>query len=205
MNAEPRRIVMATGNMAKLAEIRRLLDGSGLVICAQSEFNFRPADETGQTFQENALLKAREAATATGLIAIADDSGLSVDALDGQPGVFSARYAGVDATDAENVEKLLQRMHAIDNDVRGASFHCVAVAVFPNESQEPLIASGEWRGTIAESRRGNSGFGYDPVFVDLQMGKSAAEMTADEKNARSHRGQAFRQLKQLLTGGFWSQ
>ena len=116
MNAEPRRVVMATGNKAKLAEIRPLLDGSGIVVCAQSEFDFRPADETGQTFHENALLKARAAATATGLIAIADDSGLCVDALDGRPGVHSARFAGANATDADNVDKLLQQMQAVDDD-----------------------------------------------------------------------------------------
>ena len=198
MNAEPRRVVMATGNKAKLAEIRPLLDGSGIVVCAQSEFDFIPADETGQTFLENALLKARAAATATGLIAIADDSGLCVDALDGRPGVHSARFAGANATDADNVDKLLQQMQAVDDDRRGAAFHCAAVVVFPEESQDPLIASGEWRGQIAATRSGNSGFGYDPVFVDPQFGKSAAEMTAEQKNARSHRGQAFRQLKDLL-------
>jgi XTP/dITP diphosphohydrolase len=202
MNASPRRIVIATGNTGKLAEIRQILDGSEFDIVPQTEFDFVPAEETGATFLENALLKARRAASETGLIAIADDSGLVVDALDGAPGVFSARYAGDDATDEQNVEKLLLSLKDVDDEDRGAGFRCVAVVVFPDEDRAPLVGEGEWRGSIAASRRGDGGFGYDPVFFDLELGKCAAEMTAVEKNARSHRGEAFVELGGLLARNF---
>ena len=192
MASSPRRIVLATGNPGKLVEIRELLDGRDIEIVAQSEFDFSPAEETGATFLENALLKARRAAAETGLIAIADDSGLVVDALDGKPGVFSARFAGEGATDEENVAKLLKSLEGVEQ--RGASFRCVAVVVFPNENRAPLVSEGEWRGSISKLRHGEGGFGYDPVFFDIELGKCAAEMTAEEKNARSHRGGAFRGL-----------
>jgi XTP/dITP diphosphohydrolase len=198
MNGSPRRIVIATGNTGKLAEIRQILAGSEFDIVPQAEFDFVPAEETATTFLANALLKARRAASETGLIAIADDSGLVVDALDGAPGVFSARFAGDDASDQQNVEKLLRSMKDVDDADRGASFHCVAVVVFPDENRAPLVGEGEWRGSIAGSRCGDGGFGYDPVFFDLALGKCAAEMTADEKNSRSHRGRAFRRLGELL-------
>jgi XTP/dITP diphosphohydrolase len=202
MNASPRRIVIATGNTGKLAEIRQILEGSEFDIVPQSQLDFVPAEETGATFLENALLKARRAVSETGLIAIADDSGLVVDALDGAPGVFSARFAGDDASDEQNVKKLLRSMKDVNDADRGASFHCVAVVVFPDESRVPLVGEGEWRGRIAASRRGDGGFGYDPVFFDLERGKCAAEMTAAEKNSRSHRGEAFRRLGDLLGGVF---
>ena len=198
MNAPSRRIVIATGNKGKLAEIRQILKGSDFEIVPQTDFDFEPAEETGDTFLANALLKARRAASETGLIAIADDSGLVVDALGGKPGVYSARYAGANASDEQNVAKLLQSLQDVQEQHRGASFRCVAVVVFPDEEREPLIAEGEWRGRIAKTRRGQGGFGYDPVFLDLELGKCAAEMSADEKNARSHRGQAFRRLGGLL-------
>lgn len=192
MVSSPRRIVLATGNPGKLVEIRQLLDGRDIEIVAQSEFDFLPAEESGATFLENALLKARHAAAETGLTAIADDSGLVVDALDGAPGVFSARFAGDDATDEENVAKLLKSLEGVEQ--RGASFRCVAVVVFPDENRQPIVGEGEWRGRIATSPCGEGGFGYDPVFFDIELGKCAAEMTAEEKNARSHRGGAFREL-----------
>ncbi len=192
MVSSPRRIVLATGNPGKLVEIRQLLDGRDIEIVAQSEFDFLPAGESGATFLENALLKARHAAAETGLTAIADDSGLVVDALDGAPGVFSARFAGDDATDEENVAKLLKSLEGVEQ--RGASFRCVAVVVFPDENRQPIVGEGEWRGRIATSPCGDGGFGYDPVFFDIELGKCAAEMTAEEKNARSHRGGAFRGL-----------
>ena len=192
------RIVMATDNKGKLAEIRQILEGSELDIVPQSDYDFEPAEETGDTFLENALLKARRAAVETGLIAIADDSGLVVDMLGGGPGVYSARYAGDDATDEQNVDKLLQSLQGKDDEERMAAFHCVVVVVFPEERCEPIVAEGKWTGRIAQSRRGEGGFGYDPVFFDPEFGKCAAEMTADEKNARSHRGQAFRRLGGLL-------
>ena len=201
MNAPSRRIVIATGNKGKLAEIRQILKGSEIEIVPQTDFDFEPAEETGDTFLANALLKARRAASETGLVAIADDSGLVVDALAGKPGVFSARYAGDNASDEQNVTKLLQSLQDKDDEHRGACFRCVAVVVFPDEQREPLVAEGEWRGRISISRHGEGGFGYDPVFFDPEPGKCAAEMSADEKNARSHRGQAFRRLGGLLGGG----
>lgn len=201
MSSPPQRVVLATGNQGKLAEIRRILCDSDFIIVAQSEFEFVPAKETGETFQANALLKARHACEQTGLIAIADDSGLSVDALDGRPGVHSARYAGEDASDAQNIDKLLQSMERVAKAQRGAVFHCVAVLVFPDRSTETLIATGEWRGRIAQSRHGDNGFGYDPIFFDPKLGKCAAEMTPSEKQARSHRGQAFRHLAAALRQG----
>ena len=193
------RIVMATGNKGKLAEIRQILEGSELDIVPQSDYDFEPAEETGDTFLENALLKARRAAIETGLIAIADDSGLVVDILGGEPGVYSARYAGGDATDEQNVDKLLQSLQGKDDEERTAAFHCVVVVVFPDEQREPIVAEGKWTGRIAQSRRGEGGFGYDPVFFDPELGLCAAEMTADEKNARSHRGRALRRLSNFLS------
>jgi len=198
MNAQTRRIVVATANKGKLAEIGEILRGGEFEIVPQSRFGFAPAAETGDTFLANALLKARHAASETGLIAIADDSGLVVDALAGAPGVYSARYAGDDASDEQNVAKLLRALRDQDEQHRGAEFRCVAVVVFPGGRSAPLVAEGTWRGRIAMSSHGQSGFGYDPVFFDPVPGKCAAEMTAAEKNARSHRGQAFRRLAELL-------
>jgi XTP/dITP diphosphohydrolase len=199
-DSAPRQIVLATGNEGKLRAIRQLFDDTPFAIVPQSQFAFRPADETGTTFAENALLKARHAAAATGLPALADDSGLVVDALDGIPGIYSARFAGEQASDADNVDKLLELMSPIAEGKRDAAFHCVVALVFPDATREPLLAEGRWRGRIARDRHGHGGFGYDPVFLDCELGKSAAEMTAAEKNARSHRGQAFRELKQRMLG-----
>jgi XTP/dITP diphosphohydrolase len=198
MNAHTRRIVVATGNRGKLAEIGEILRGSEFDIVPQSGFDFEPAAETGDTFLANALLKARHAASETGLIALADDSGLVVDVLAGAPGVYSARYAGDDASDEQNIAKLLRALQDQDAQNRAAEFRCVAVVVFPDGRSAPLVAEGKWRGRIAMSRHGQGGFGYDPVFFDPVPGKCAAEMTAAEKNARSHRGQALRRLAELL-------
>lgn len=192
---------MASSNAGKIREIERLLEGSGVEIIAQSELGVSDADETGSTFAENSLLKARHAANATGLPAIADDSGLAVDALDGRPGVYSARYAGVDATDDENVDKLLRELADVGDESRGAAFHCVASFVMPG-SPQALVAEGVWRGTILRARRGEGGFGYDPVFRDPASGLTGAELTPEEKNARSHRGQALRGLVALLQQQF---
>jgi XTP/dITP diphosphohydrolase len=189
----PDRIVMATGNPGKIREIAGLLAGLGIEVVPQSRFGVKDAEETGTTFAENSLLKARHAAEATGLPAIADDSGLAVDALGGAPGVYSARYAG-GAGDEANNEKLLA---ALENESdRGAAFHCVATYVEPGG--EPLVAEGEWRGTILHERRGEGGFGYDPVFYVPECGCSSAELEPAEKNARSHRGQALRKLVALI-------
>lgn len=184
---------MATGNPGKIREIERLLVGLGVEIVAQSELGVSDADETGATFAENSLIKARHAAEATGLPAIADDSGLSVDALGGAPGVHSARYAG-DAGDEANNDKLLEALAGVED--RGAAFRCVATYVEPGE--EPLVAAGEWRGEILRERHGDGGFGYDPLFFVPECGCSSAELTPQEKNRRSHRGQALRQLVELI-------
>jgi len=192
---------MASGNAGKLREISRLLDGLGVEVIAQSELGVDDADETGSTFAENSLLKAQHAAVVTGLPAIADDSGLAVDALNGAPGVYSARYSGPDATDDKNVDKLLAALKDAALSSRGAAFHCVATFVMPGQHR-PLVAKGEWRGSILTSRQGDGGFGYDPVFLDPESGKSAAELTAEQKNARSHRGKALRQLVELIDKTF---
>lgn len=184
---------MATGNPGKIREIARLLDGLGIEVIAQSELGVSDADETGTTFAENSLLKAQHAADATGLPAIADDSGLSVDALDGAPGVYSARYAG-DSGDEANNDKLLAALEGVED--RGAAFHCVATFVEPGKA--PLVAAGEWRGSILPARQGAGGFGYDPLFFVPECGCSSAELPAAEKNALSHRGQALRALISLI-------
>jgi XTP/dITP diphosphohydrolase len=189
----PAKIVIATGNPGKIREIARLLDGLGVEIIAQTDLGVADADETGTTFAENSLIKAQHASDATGLPAIADDSGLSVDALDGAPGVFSARYAG-DAGDEANNDKLLGALEGVED--RGAAFHCVATYVAPAEP--PLVAAGEWRGEILHARQGDGGFGYDPLFFVPECGCSSAELPAVEKNRRSHRGQALRRLVKLL-------
>lgn len=197
MTALPETIVMASGNAGKIREIARLLGGLGVKVVAQSELGVEDVDETGSTFAENSLLKARHASALTGLPAIADDSGLAVDALAGAPGVHSARYAGPDASDDDNLEKLLRELEGVDASSRGATFHCVASFVIP-ENSGALVAAGQWRGSILEAKQGDGGFGYDPVFLDPESGNSAANLTAEEKNARSHRGQALRKLVALL-------
>jgi XTP/dITP diphosphohydrolase len=192
-----RQVVVASGNPGKLAEIRELLRGTGVECVPQSALGITPAAETGASFRENALLKARQAARAAGLPAIADDSGLEVEALGGRPGVLSARYAGEGATDDENVERLLAELEAVRGVERRARFRCVAVLV-DAAGADPLVAEGEWQGVILTERRGSGGFGYDPVFFDPLLGKSAAELSADEKNRVSHRGRAVRELVRLM-------
>ncbi len=201
MSERPKKIVMASGNAGKIREIARLLEGLGIEVVAQSELGVEDAIESGTTFAENSLIKANHATLATGLPAIADDSGLAVDVLDGAPGVYSARYSGVDATDDKNIDKLLSEMQGIGDDSRGAAFHCVATFIMPGDAL-PLVAKGEWRGTILETRQGSGGFGYDPVFLDPQSGMSAAELSAEQKNARSHRGKALLELVGLLDQRF---
>lgn len=185
---------MASGNAGKIREIERLLDGLGVEVIPQGRLGVSDADETGTTFAENSLIKAQHAADATGLPAIADDSGLAVDALDGAPGVYSARYAG-DAGDEANNDKLLSALAGVSD--RGAAFHCVATFVAPGEG-EPLVAAGEWRGSILHERQGDGGFGYDPLFFVPDCNCSSAELAPEEKNSRSHRGQALRKLVELI-------
>ena len=189
------RIVFASGNKGKIREIGELFGDLGVTIVPQSELGIPSVEETGSTFTENALLKARHAAAHSGLPAIADDSGLSVDALDGRPGVRSARFAGPNASDEQNIDKLLRELSLTAAGDRAAAFHCAAVYV---DASLELIAEGEWRGLILGERGGSGGFGYDPVFYDQTAGQCAALMTAEQKNAVSHRGQAFRQLLALI-------
>jgi XTP/dITP diphosphohydrolase len=195
------KIVMASSNAGKIRELSRLLDGLAVEVVAQAELGVMDADETGTTFAANSLIKAQHAAEVTGLPAIADDSGLAVDALDGAPGVYSARYSGPDATDDSNIDKLLLALQGVSAPLRGAAFHCAATFVMPGQAT-PLLAMGEWRGSILTARQGDGGFGYDPVFLDPESGKSIAELTAEQKMLRSHRGKALRQLVQLIDRHF---
>ena len=194
------RWVLASSNRGKLAELRDLLRdaGLGLEVVAQSDLGVGPAPEDGITFVENALAKARNAARATGLPAIADDSGLCVDALGAAPGVHSARFAGEAADDRANVAKLLAGLETVPEAARGAHFCCVLVALASADDPAPVIAHGEWRGSIATAPRGAGGFGYDPVFVDPVTGKTAAELGPAAKNRVSHRGRALLALAEGL-------
>lgn len=193
MTSLPQKIVVASGNSGKIREIERLFCELDIEVIEQSRFGIVEVDETANTFAGNSLLKAQHANEATGLAAIADDSGLAVDALNGEPGVFSARFSGPDATSDSNIDKLLRELDGIETAQRGASFHCVVTLVVPG-CAEPLVASGEWRGSILHERKGRGGFGYDPIFLDTVTGLSAAELTKDQKDARSHRGLALRDL-----------
>ncbi len=193
----PAKIVFASGNRGKLREVSRLLGAFGVKVVPQSEFGVVEVPETGATFLENSFIKSRHAAAATGLPAIADDSGLAVDALDGAPGVYSARYSGPDATDDTNIDKLLAALAGTAESERTAAFLCVATFVDPVTGDE-LSAEGRWEGHILTARQGAGGFGYDPVFFDPRAGKSAAEFAADEKNLASHRGKALRALVAAL-------
>ena len=193
--------MLASGNAGKLAELSRLLQRLPVTVVAQSELGVDAADETGETFADNALIKARHAVAATGLPAVADDSGLVVAALGGRPGVRSARYAGDGATDDANIDKLLRELSDVAGEDRAAAFHCSACFVMPDDA-EPLLAEGRWEGRILRERRGRQGFGYDPVFLDIATGRSAAELSAVEKDARSHRGRALRTLAGLLAARF---
>lgn len=192
------RWVVATGNAGKLAEIQALLKFEGIELVAQSELGIEPPEETATTFVENALIKARHAASRSGLPAIADDSGLAVDALGGAPGVHSARFAGAGADDASNVALLLESLNGVDEERRSAEFHCVMVALRRPDDPAPLIAVGTWRGRIATSRSGERGFGYDPVFFDPILKSTAAQLNPATKNEVSHRGAATRLLAREL-------
>ena len=191
------KLVLASGNAGKLAELRALL-GDGFTLHAQSEFGVRDADETGLSFIENAILKARHAARATGLPALGDDSGLCVDALHGAPGLYSARYAGVHGDSDANIDKLLREIDGIADPARTARFVCVLALVRHADDPMPLIAEGRWEGRVLRARRGSNGFGYDPVFFSPLHGCSAAELPADVKNRDSHRGQALAALRERL-------
>ncbi len=195
--AAPKKFVMASGNAGKLREIAYLLGGMGAAVVAQAELGVEAVEETGTSFAENSLIKALHASAATGLPAIADDSGLVVDALDGAPGVYSARYSGADAKEDSNIDKLLEELQGVDGDSRAAAFHCVATFVSPDDTK-PLFAEGIWHGSILKTRRGDGGFGYDPIFLDPESGRSAAELSPAQKSACSHRGQALQKLVILI-------
>lgn len=190
------KLVLASGNLHKAEEIRDCLPET-FDIRLQSEFDVTPADETGSTFVENALIKAKHAAEITGLPVISDDSGICVEALGGAPGIFSARYAGTDASDQDNVEKLLAALGDTEN--RAAYFYCVLVYMADAGDPTPLIAEARWSGSITNVPSGTSGFGYDPVFRPDKSDQTAAEIGAAEKNRISHRGQALKLLAQKLS------
>jgi XTP/dITP diphosphohydrolase len=193
-----KKLVLASGNAGKLEELRAMLAALPLQIVAQGELGVQDVPETGLTFVENALIKARHASAVTGLPALADDSGLIVDALGGAPGLYSARYAGSPTDAAANNAKLLQAMRDIPADRRQARFYAVIVLLRHPEDPQPLIAEGSWEGEITFAPRGNGGFGYNPVFLDPAHGLTAAEMSAELKNELSHRGKALAALKQQL-------
>lgn len=192
------RTVLASSNAGKLRELARLLAPTSLELISQGSLGIEPAEETGDTFLANALLKARHAATASGLAALADDSGLEVDALGGRPGLLSARYAGAGASDSENLEHLLRELAGVPPQQRQARYQCVLVFLRGPEDREPLVAAGHWEGHIATHPHGEGGFGYDPVFVPAGGERTAAELTAAEKNAVSHRGRALTALVAML-------
>jgi XTP/dITP diphosphohydrolase len=193
-----RRVVLASGNPGKVRELGQILAGLDMSVAPQSEFGVPEAEETGLTFIENALLKARNAASHTGLPAIADDSGIEVDALNGAPGIYSARYAGKGAGDGQNLRKLLEALDEVPDPKRGARFVCVIVYLRHAADPTPVIAQGIWEGRILREARGSGGFGYDPVFWVPTHNCSSAELPAEVKNTISHRGQALRALVAAL-------
>ena len=195
------RVVLASSNAGKLLELRELLADSGIELVAQSALGIGDAEETGLTFVENAILKARHASRLSGLPALADDSGLCVDALAGAPGLYSARYAGTHGDAAANNRKLLDVMRDLPDDERGAHFHCSLALLQSAEDPSPLISEGRWHGTILHAPRGDRGHGYDPLFFDPQRGLGAAEMTAADKNRISHRGKALVAFRIALASG----
>ena len=194
------RIVLASNNPGKVREFNQLLSDIELEVVPQSVFSVPEIEETGLTFVENAILKARNAAQHTGLPAIADDSGLEVDALGGAPGIYSARYAGAGASDLDNLEKLLDALQGVDDNQRSARFQCLMVYMRHAQDPTPRIFQGTWEGSILREPRGDGGFGYDPVFLVPEMNRASAELPPDVKNRHSHRGQAIRQLVASLRG-----
>jgi XTP/dITP diphosphohydrolase len=192
------KLVIATSNKGKLAEMLPILEAAGIEGIPQSRYGFPDAEETGHTFVENALLKARNACRQTGLPSLADDSGLIIDALNGAPGLISAHYAGVHGDAQGNITKVLNEMAALDNPLRSARFYCCIVLLSHAEDPQPVIAEGVWHGEILEAPLGEYGFGYDPIFWDPQLKQSAAQVPAELKNRISHRGRALQQLQLKL-------
>lgn len=192
------KLVLASGNRGKLKEFADLLNNRGFSVHAQSEFGLDAVEETGLTFVENALLKARHVCSQTGLPALADDSGIEVDALKGQPGIYSARFAGPNASDADNNRKLLNELAEIPDDRRTARYHCILVLMRHAEDPTPLICQGTWEGRILPAPVGDGGFGYDPLFFVPSHQCSAAQLAKEEKNRISHRAIALERLLQSL-------
>ncbi|MDV7106298.1 XTP/dITP diphosphatase [Vibrio sp. TH_r3] len=194
-----KKLVLATGNQGKVKEMANLLSEFGFNVLPQSEFNVSEVAETGTTFIENAIIKARHAAKETGLPAIADDSGLEVDYLLGAPGIYSARYSGEDATDKANLEKLLVEMKDVPEPQRTARFHCVLVFMKHEHDPTPIVCHGKWEGKILTQASGSNGFGYDPVFWVPEMQCASAELDSLQKKQLSHRGKALKQLFATLS------
>jgi len=194
-----RELVLASDNQGKLKELTALLSDSGFGVVGQGDLGVTPAEETGETFVENAILKARNAARQTGRPAIADDSGIEVDALKGAPGVYSARFAGDHATDSANVAKLLSQLADVQLEDRKARFRCLMVYLRRADDPAPLICEGTWSGQITPTPSGENGFGYDPVFWVPEEGCTAAELNPARKNVLSHRAQALKKLVAELT------
>lgn len=194
MQAKVNRIVFASGNAGKVREIGQLLEGLSINILPQSDFNVPEIEETGRTFVENAILKARNAAHYTGLPAIADDSGIAVDVLQGRPGIVSARFAGVGASDEDNLLKLIDMIKPFSEDQRTARFICSMVYLRHEHDPIPMIAQGVWEGQLVTDPKGKNGFGYDPIFYVSSHQCTSAELPPEIKNTLSHRGQALKQL-----------
>ena len=192
------KLVLASGNPGKLVEFKALFAPLAIDVLPLSDFGFQSPEETGLSFVENAILKARHASKATGLPALADDSGLAIDALNGAPGIYSARYAGAGATDADNIDKALESLVGVPDAQRGARFHCVLALLQHAEDPMPLIAHGAWVGKILSARIGEGGFGYDPIFYVPEKDCAAAQLSKEEKNAMSHRGKAIAELLNVM-------
>ncbi|WP_456445324.1 XTP/dITP diphosphatase [Thiolapillus sp.] len=197
----PQQIVLASNNPGKVREVGQILAGQDIEVLPQSAFDIPEIEETGLTFVENAILKARNAAAHSGLPAIADDSGLEVDALQGAPGIYSARYAGPDASDADNNAKMLQALRDVPDEARTARFQCLLVYMRHADDPVPLICQGTWEGRILRVPQGENGFGYDPLFFVEEKHCSAAELPAEMKNVMSHRGKALQCLLERLSHG----
>ncbi|MBV9695890.1 MAG: RdgB/HAM1 family non-canonical purine NTP pyrophosphatase [Gammaproteobacteria bacterium] len=198
------RLVVATGNAGKLRELAALLAPFAFELVPQAALGIDAVPETGSSFEANALLKARHGAARSGLPALADDSGIEVDALGGAPGVYSARYAGPGASDADNLAQLLHALEAVPDELRTARYQCVIALVRDADDPAPLLARGTWEGRIGRTPLGSGGFGYDPVFIPVHEQRTAAQLPAARKNELSHRGQALRALTAQLGGAGYS-
>ena len=192
------KVVLASGNKGKLVELQNALDSFNVELIPQTQFDVESAEETGLTFVENAILKARHASKITGLPALSDDSGLEVDALLGAPGIYSARFAGLDCSDEQNNLKLLSELKDVNGENRTARFHCILVYVRHWQDPTPIICQGSWEGEIKTELQGEGGFGYDPLFFVPELKLSAAQLSKDQKSKISHRGQAIKQLNQIF-------